>query len=97
VLLEHGQTISGSPQLSDRERAIQRVQSGRRDPLQERVAIDDPVPARLRKRRGEAVLGRDASLGVVARKTIALRRLGEPRQPELNLRLIPERAVLLFE
>lgn len=83
--------------LGDGHRAVQSVQRRGLQALERGIQLGDGVPARLLERRGEAVLGRDRCLGVIARETVARRRALEPLHAGCDLLRIPLRSVLLLE
>lgn len=95
--VEHGESFSRSLQLCNCYGAIQFVDCGRCDPLQECVTLDHFVPASLLKRRGKAMFRCDRRLGMVPGKDIAGSGLGQPREADLDFPLIPEVSVLLLE
>ena len=75
--IEKGESLRRTAPLGHSQRAIERVDRGGRKPLQERVALDDSVPASGRERRREAVLRGDSRFRVEPGEDVPVRRSGQ--------------------
>ncbi len=79
------QPFFGASAVRDSDRTVESMDWSGGDAVEQLVTLDDAIPTSFGKRGCQAVLGRNAGLGVVPREHVSLRRTSQPRQADIDL------------